>query len=49
MDKNFAVPLPRIQRNSAEDINKLENSVFVYSINLHILYPFDTANGSLIK
>ena len=49
MDKKIAVSLPRIQWNSAEHLNKLENSVFVYSINLHILNPFDTAYGSLIK
>jgi len=47
MDKIFAVSLPRIQRNSAEHLNKLENSVFVYSINIHILSSSDTANGSL--
>ena len=49
INKNLAVSLPRIQRNSTEHLIKLENSVFVYSINLHILNLFDTANGSLIK
>jgi len=29
MDKNFAVSLQRIQWNSAEYLNKLENSVLV--------------------
>jgi len=32
MDKIFAVSLQRIQRNSAEHLNKLENSVLVYCI-----------------
>jgi len=47
MDKIFAVSLPRIQRNSAEQLNKLEISVFVYRINIHILSSSDTTNGSL--
>ncbi|WP_207153147.1 MULTISPECIES: hypothetical protein [Prevotella] len=47
MDKNFAVSLPRIQRNSAEHLNKLDNSAFVYSINLNILSSSAAANVSL--
>jgi hypothetical protein len=31
MNKNLAVSLPRIQRNSTERIIKLENSVFVFA------------------
>jgi hypothetical protein len=47
MDKNFAVSLPRIQRDSAEHLNKLEYSAPVYGIDLYILSSSDTVNGSL--
>ncbi|WP_207153121.1 hypothetical protein [Prevotella herbatica] len=47
MDKIFAVSLPRIQRNSAEYLNKLDNSAFVYSINLNILSSSAAADVSL--
>jgi hypothetical protein len=49
MGKNLAVSLPRIQRNSAEHLNKLENSDPVYGIYLHILSPYDAVNSSLIN
>ncbi len=47
MDKNFVVSLPRIQLNSAELLNKLDNSVPVCYINFHILNSLDIAYGSL--
>ncbi|WP_207154726.1 hypothetical protein [Prevotella herbatica] len=47
MDKNLAVSLPRIQRDSAEHLNKLENSVLVYCIYVYILSTSDAANSSL--
>ncbi|WP_207154425.1 hypothetical protein [Prevotella herbatica] len=47
MDKNFVVSLPRIQWNSAEHLDKLENSVLVYCTYAHILSSSDADNGSL--
>jgi hypothetical protein len=46
MDKKNAVSLPRIQRDSAEHLNKLEYSILVYCIYVYILSTSDAANRS---
>jgi len=43
MNKNLAVSLPRIPRNSAEHLNKLDYSVFVHIVLAHLINSSDAS------